>query len=95
METAVANLAKSAFFCLFPFNFLSNRPAQNDPQTGGQCGKRHANVASLIINTANDHSTHKTPTDPRKKGLCSTTQGEHKVSVDDIHHDVLRNKCYV
>ena len=57
LRAAVANLTKSALFCLFPFNFLSNRPAQNDPQTGDQCGKRHATVASLIISTGNDHST--------------------------------------
>ena len=29
----------------------------NDPQTDGQCGKRHATVASLIISTGSDHST--------------------------------------
>ena len=57
LRAAVANLTKSALFCLFSFNFLSNRPAQNDPQAGGQCGKRHATVASLIFSTGNDHCT--------------------------------------
>ena len=42
LRAAVANLTKSAPFCLFQFNFLS---------------KRHATVASLIISTGNDHFT--------------------------------------
>ena len=59
LRAAVANLTNSAkFFAFFSFNFLSNRPAQNDPQAGGQSGKRHATtVASLIISTGNDHCT--------------------------------------
>ena len=54
---AVADLTKSAFLPFLIKFFEQPAGPEWPPDPGGQCGKRHATVASLIISTGNDHST--------------------------------------